>query len=81
MTRYQTAMVTLSNALAKARAPSEDHPTERHSPRAALPHADPTPIPRGGDRRIASHRRPSLLVRAWRAISSWTARRDFNSHQ
>ena len=58
MSRYQTAMATLSNALEKARAPSDGRAAKGHS-----------------------HESLPLLVRIWRAVARWSARRDFNSHQ
>jgi hypothetical protein len=80
MTRYQSAMTSLSTALAKARAPSANHTIERQ---ATSIHAQPkVPIsPQSAERRAATHKSSSLLVRFWLAISSWAARRDSNSHQ
>ena len=80
MTRYQSAMTSLSTALAKARAPSVDHTIERQTTRIdAQPKGSISP--QSGERRAATHKSSSLLVRFWLAISSWAARRDFNSHQ
>jgi hypothetical protein len=81
MSRYQTAMATLSSALEKARAPSDGRTAKRHSPKPATHHAESAPMPRSWQRRVASHESLPLLVRMWRAVARWSARRDFNSHQ
>ena len=80
MTRYQSAMTSLSTALAKARAPNVDHTIKRQA--TSIHTQLEAPIsPQTGERRAATHKSSSLLVRFWLAISSWAARRDFNSHQ
>jgi len=81
MSRYQTAMATLSSALEKARAPNDSRPAERHSPKLVTHRAESAAMPRRWQRRVASHESPPLLVRMWRAVAGWSARRDFNSHQ
>jgi hypothetical protein len=81
MSRYQTAMATLSNALENARTPTDNRSAERHSRKSAEHRADSAPMRRTWERSDASHTRPPLLVRMWRAVAAWSARRDFNSHQ
>jgi hypothetical protein len=81
MSRYQTAMATLSSALEKARTPTDNRSAERHSRKFAEHRADSASTRRTWERSDASHTRPLLLVRMWRAVTAWSARRDFNSHQ
>jgi hypothetical protein len=81
MSRYQTAMATLSSALEKARTPADNRAAERHSRKSAEHRADSASMPRAWERRDPSHTRPPLLVRMWRSVADWSAGRDFNSHQ
>jgi hypothetical protein len=81
MSRYQTAMATLSSALEKARTPIDNRSAEQHSRKPAEHRADSTSMPRAWKRRDPSHTRPPLLARMWRAVADWSAGRDFNSHQ
>ena len=78
MTRYQSAMTSLSTALARARAPIADRPKERQSTRTRPRPLESISLP-NGERR--AQRRPSPAVRLWLAISTWAAGRSFNSHQ
>jgi hypothetical protein len=81
MSRYQTAMATLSSALEKARTPTDNRSAERHSRKFAEHRAGSASLPRTWEWSDASHARPPLLVRMWRAAAAWSARRDFNSHK